>query len=832
MKKTIMLLLASLAVVMSGCGVAKEISKQVERTPGEIADYAGSDFVLVASQGSTELYLNPSTATIRWQDKASGTYHDTRVFDDSIGDETLKNDLITYYYSGSDADLYASSSSMDSYTYSVQNEGVTYEKIENGVKIVYSIGNNKVTYKDFPFRMTDARMQELIIPYCDEKDLRLLKKQYRQNMDTTWSRTSNANNPLAGLSADQLYTLFYEKAQYSFEELIVDNTEWEKLDELPERQKLTVPVDYYLDNGDLVANINTAEIEYNASFPLKSLTFLPYFLSSKSMDGYLFVPDGSGALIDFDNTKTKEYQFSSRFFNGDLLQTASTYSTTRATLMAPVFGMKEDDHAVLGIIESGAENATLSAYIKNSFNSIPYSRISLSFAIREDQSLASFVGATTNYTLRRLSTDYYADPIRIRYRWLSGDEADYSGMAASYREYLLENGGIKENAAEETAPMFVEFLGYTDAIKYFLGIPYKGKTVITDFEAAEAILKDMAEKGIRNIKVDYRGIANGGTLQRAAENVKIGSELGGKSGFSALLKTAESLGAEVFPDFQLQTVNTKKGLSKDKKAFFISGEMAQIYDFRLVSRKPDDEDKYPTFLVSPSYIADYVSNFSKSYGKLGTKNLASEDFFTFITADYKKDKNVSLTTASYEFDKAFETLSKDYRLMLSNPMYKAWAGTTYVTDLPFYGQGFKVVDHYVPFMEMVLSGSVTYSSERFNTNSYDMTDKLLKAVEYGSAIKFRFIGTDIGNLENTEESDVFMAEYSALSENAAELYAAYAAFYDKVKGARLISHDIIGNDDDHIVTTWSNGVKVYINYSDEETDIDGVTVAPMSYETR
>ncbi|MBO7335821.1 MAG: hypothetical protein J6U42_02665, partial [Lachnospiraceae bacterium] len=138
-------------------------------------------------------------------------------------------------------------------------------------------------------------------------------------------------------------------------------------------------------------------------------------------------------------------------------------------------------------------------------------------------------------------------------------------MAASYRDYLLERGGIKENPAEETAPMFVEVLGYTDAIKYFLGIPYKGKTVITDFDAAEAILKDMSEKGIKNIKVDYRGMANGGTLQRASEKVKIGSELGGKTGFDSLLKTAAGLGAEVFPDFQLQTVNTKKGLSKDKK---------------------------------------------------------------------------------------------------------------------------------------------------------------------------------------------------------------------------------------------------------------------------
>ncbi len=832
MRKLILILLASLTMAAVGCGKTAEEPKQTERTAGEAVTYTGNDLILVASDGDSELYLNPSNATLRWKNRVSGAYHDTRIFDPEASDDTLKNDLIAYYYTGTKSNPYASSASMDTYNFSVDRDGVTYEKIDNGVKVVYFIGNNKVTYKDFPYRITDERMQELVIQYLDDKELKALKKQFRQNMDTTWSRTSNENNPINGLGATQLYKIFYEKGHYTYDELLKDNTEWEKLDEMPQRQEITLAMDYALDGGDLVVSINTAEIAYNSDFPLKSLSVLPFFLSSKSQDGYLFVPDGPGALIDFDNTKIKEYQFTSRFYNGDVLQTASNYSTTNASLMAPVFGMKDGDHAVLGIIESGAEMATLSAYVKNSFNSVPYSRLSLSFAIREDQTLASYVNALTNFTLRRMNSDYFNGLIKIRYRFLEGDDASYSGMALAYREYLLKRNELKQNTAEEKAPLFVELLGYTDATKYFLGIPYKGKTVITDFKAAAEILEDMNARSIENIKVDYRGMANGGTLQRSAEKVSISSELGGKSGLKKLINKAEDAGNEIFPDFQLQTANTAKKLSKDKRAFFISGEVAQLYDFRLVSRKPDTEDEYPTFLISPLYIATYINNFSKSYSKLGIENLASEDYMTFITSESKKDNNMSLPHATTEFLEGYDTLAEKFRLMLSNPMSAAWKGVTYITDLPFTGLDLKVVDHYVPFIQMVLSGSITYSSERFNNNSYDMTEQIMKSIEYGSAPKFRFIGTDIGTLENTEENAIFMAEYSSLAENAAEVYKEYAAFYDKVRGARLTDHRFYNGNDKLVITTWSNGVKICLNYTDEEAKIDGISVAPLSYVIR
>lgn len=823
------LILASFAMVLAGCGKTAPVSKYVPREPGEAMEITGSGFQLIASGDETELYIDPSTVTLRWQDKKTGEYQDTRVFDSEVADSALKNDLVAYYYSGAESNRYSVVSNMDTLTYCVETGNLSYEKLDNGVRIVYSISNDKVTYKDFPAYISDERFQSLVVSHCSSKQKKILKSQYRQLNSGDWSRTTNKDNPLAGLSATALYEIFYETGEYTEEELRYDNELYDKLDEMPQRQDIELAMDYYLDGNDLMVHINTAEISYNDDFPLKSLSVLPYFLSSKENDGYLFIPDGSGALINLDNTKVKEYQFSSRYWNGDILQTSSKYATTNAYMTAPVYGIKTGNHAILGIIEEGAEVCTLSAYAKGTFNNVPYSRASLSFAIREDQSLANYNSAIVNYTLRRVSDDYYTGNITLRYKFLTGDKADYAGMAGAYRDQLISEGKIKINPSEETAPIFIEMLGAIDSTKYFLGIPYKGTTTVTDFAKATEILKDMNEKGVKNIFLDYVGLANGGMLQRSCESVNIMSQLGGKSGLLALNEFAQSIDASVYPNFQLQTANTTKRLSKDKRAFVISGAVAQIYDFSVISHTTVTDDDYPTYIITPTYMTDYINNFSKSYSKLGYTNLASEDLFTFISPNYKKDENLSITNAMPYYKAAIENLSNDYSLMLSNPISEAWAYIDYAEDIPSSGLNLKVMDAYVPFLQMVLSGNITYSTEIINNNSYDMTLDLYKAMEYGAALKFRVVGADTSILQNTKANDVFLAEYDTLSDIIKDLYAEYSDYYELVKGAYITDHELYAGDGSVAKTTFSNGVEIIFNYTDEAVTVGQTKVEPKSY---
>ena len=824
-------------LILGGCGEkVQDEPLFTERTPGEPADYSGSEFISLAQGDTMELLLNPDQATLRWQNMETGDYLDTRLMDAESGDTTLKSDVVASFFNGGTRNdsMYNTYDSMNSYQYGIETDGVAFEQLDNGVRIVYTLGSDTITYEFFPYRITDERINELVLQYLDDTQMQAFEMQYRQlTSDNSWVRRTSEDSPLAGMAANQLYDIFYNIGTYTFEELEADNTEWDRLDEMPEVQEIVLAMDYYLEGDDLVVYVNAGEIAYNEDYPLRTLDILPYFVSTQETDGYMFVPDGSGALIDLDSTKTREYQFTSRYWGGDVLQNAETYSSTTPYMSLPVFGMKTSDYAVFGIIEEGAEVATLNAYINGSYNNQPYSRLSLSFAIRESQNLGSFVSALVNYSQRKASTDTYKGEIKLRYSFLTGEDASYSGMAKTYQNYLVENGTFTAAEPEENAPIFLQLLGAVDVEKYLAGIPYDGIEALTTFDEAETILKELTDRGVKNMKIEYSGVANNGINQSGVEKVSIMSELGGRSGLQELAQYAESIGSEVYPEIKLQTTNLGKGLARANRSFFISGKTAEIYNFDPVEHMPyltqQELEVFHTYIVSPVYLTTYLSNFTDSYNKLGLGKLASSDFMTFFSANYENNANFSISNAIPAYEESLSRIAAQNTLRLSNPSSLAYSQVDYLVDIPMENSGLRVLDASVPFTQMVLSGYKTYSTENLNQDSYDASTEVMKAIETGSALKFRLMADETSVLENTSLSNVFAAEYEMWKDLIGTYYQAYEEFYELVKGATLISHEYVDEERQLVYTEWSNGVTVKLNYGDESAVIEGTTVPAASY---
>ncbi|HWT73433.1 MAG TPA: DUF5696 domain-containing protein [Mobilitalea sp.] len=126
---------------------------------------------------------------------------------------------------------------------------------------------------------------------------------------------------------------------------------------------------------------------------------------------------------------------------------------------------------------------------------------------------------------------------------------------------------------------------------------------------------------------------------------------------------------------------------------------------------------------------------------------------------------------------------------------------------------------------MVLDGCITYSSDYINTDSQEVWDSVMKAVETKSALKFRFMASETSVLKKTTANDVFTAEYSVWKDIVGEYYEAYNEFYQKVRDAQIVKHEIVGSNSENVIVTYSNGVKVLLNYSDETAVIDGVSIA-------
>ena len=99
-------------------------------------------------------------------------------------------------------------------------------------------------------------------------------------------------------------------------------------------------------------------------------------------------------------------------------------------------------------------------------------------------------------------------------------------------------------------------------------------------------------------------------------------------------------------------------------------------------------------------------------------------------------------------------------------------------------------------------------------------------------MKFTFTYRDSSLLNKTEQQDLFAVDYSYWKDLIPEIYAEYERFYEQVKDASIVAHELFEKDDNLRIITYSNGVKVYINYGDEPAVIDGVSVEALDYQIK
>ena len=803
----------------------------------EVESIKGNGFLDIATGETMKLQLHPRTATIRWYNMETETYCDTNLSNDknltSIKDNE-KSDAIVTYYSGTNSNLYQTSSSYDTFSMGVDRKQFSYQYIDNGIRVIYALGDNSITYKNFPKYISNERMQEFVLQYLTPVEQELLEKNYYRHMTNgTWARSSNKDAPLGPMEVTELYKYFYETGSYTMEELYTDLEACEeKEEEYPSNLTISFAIDYTLDGDELVVSVDTSKIESDEDHPIRSINLLPYFLTSNTMgeeeeEGYMFVPDGSGSLIYIDSKKTTETNYTASYFGGDKLVDAETYKAGEQNMMLPVFGMKTNNSTVFAVIENGAEIATLSTYINGSIKSEAYSKMNISFDIRPQMIMST--DSAEAFNVFKVSDDVYDEDITLRYYWLGAD-ADYVDMANCYREYLEENGELTAEAEEEEAPFFIEVLGVTDKTKYMLGFPYEGKQVMTTFDEAKEILSELNASGVKNVKLIYSGMLNGGMNQRSLTNgVSFASDLGGSKAFKNLVEYAESIGAEVYPNLMMQSAYTKKGLSGSNAAYNIVNAMAKIYKFDPVLEKVSTETSYPNILVNPNYITEYLADAKASYEKkVGLTTLASSDLMSYLGTNYR-DEHVAMGTADDIYESAAAELSDGMSLMLSNPISEAYAYSTYLTDIPVTDGGTRILDASVPFVQLVLDGYKTYSTEAMNQQTTDIQVDFMRAIETKSAPKFTLIYRDSADLEGTSQENLFTVDYKFWKDSLGTYYAEYQEFYEAVKGAEIEAHELFEKDENLRVVTYSNGVKIYFNYSDLDEKIDGVSVPAFSY---
>jgi hypothetical protein len=800
----------------------QDSSEQAAHSSGAAAVAALESMTLAAENKALALYYSPKTTEIAVSNKKDGTVWFSNPQDrendgkaSGMNKSMLSSQLLLNF-----SDKTGKPQQYNNFNQSVEYEQFEIEKLGDGLKILYTIGEKLRGVEQIPKFISEERFQTLILDKIkDEKKKKDVQSRF--NLDENSKLYERRDSALKGMALTKtLRTL--EEIGYGEEEMEVDR----KNSDAVSQASFVIPVTYRLEEDQLVVNVSAENI-HNKGFYLHSIAVLPYFGAAGTKDqGYMFVPDGSGSLIHLNNNKLTAYGYNVPLYGTDSVNLPKKQVPSGLTARLPVFGMKKNDAGFVAIVENGDGIGRIEADVSGRANS--YNSVFSSYEITDSDALA-LTGFWMQQSVPKFQDKPYNGDITVRYGFLQEKEASYSGMASFYRSYLIKKHGLAKLQEQEQIPFNVELIGGIPAKKFFLGIPYSSYRPLTTFSQAQDILKQLQADGIRNIKVRYTGWFNGGLNHKIPSSVSVDSKLGGKKGLAELQDFAGRNGITLYPDVSFMRVLQDKGDFKPKRdaSRTMNGVVATVHPYDLASYFKLTYLE-PTYPLSPARLPVVVDKFITGYNKLGQNGLSLHDMGDELNSDFNTKNVLTREESKKAVEEQLAKLDAYPNLMVSGGNAYTLPYVDSVVNAPLENSGYNLTDQSVPFYEMALHGYIDYAGEALNLSDEQNTRyHVLKSLETGSGLYFTWFYEKPSVVKETEFDYLYSASYQNWMDEAKLAYDEVNNMLSRVRTQIIKDHQML--EAGVYQTTYEDGTTIVVNYNDYAVNVGGAAVEAMGY---
>lgn len=494
--------------VLAGCAPsAQQAAREAALIPEGTRenDPNGTGYQPMAETADLRLDINPDTTAFRITVKQTGY-----VWESSAGSGADGGDQAMLSVSYMDASGVAHY--MDTFNDSVKKGQFDIAKTDKGVKIAYSLGEIAAAYYA-PVILQEERY----LRYTEgmsTADQRLMKQLYslidlnsysgsdRQAMESKYPQAKEGRIYVLTPNMQKSIRLRLHEALksvgYTEEDRVADAEYGGELVRSATPQFHLV-IYLELDGDSLVVRMPTEELYYASAFPMETLRGSAEFRPNRPSRWIL-----SGSPTGRDpswNSATGKAACRSMPCGYTVrivpyrpvkrpLKTrwrCSRYSVARWKTATGFLTVVEEGDALATVTASpGGDTARPYAYA--------------SFAVLQQAKIETL---STNengnsYFITHQSAPYEGE-YRLRCHFLTGDDASYSGMAAWYRQQLLSG---KQPLGTEGFPLYLSFLGEADVEKNILGVTVKEQMLLTSFDEAGSIAKELREPGCRGYAGD------------------------------------------------------------------------------------------------------------------------------------------------------------------------------------------------------------------------------------------------------------------------------------------------------------------------------------------
>lgn len=549
--------------------------------------------------------------------------------------------------------------------------------------------------------------------------------------------------------------------------------------------------------------------EDDPNFRLGQVQLYPFLGATRggSVPGYMVLPDGTGSLVRFADTTRARNMFYGRYYGPDLgviaYQPYNPRVITASPISYPVFGMVhgEGQHAFLSVVERGAAYGELQAHpagiITNFnflYNAFVYNQTYFQATNR------SGAGVTT------VQAQPNAFDAVVHYRFLTGEQADYVGLAHSYQRYLLDHNLLRRNDYPNPAiGMRLEFLG-GDKEPSLLGSRFVPMTTLAQMGEILAGLQ------IANPEVILYGWQPYGATSMPPATLTLESGLGGLDELNALAGQIAGGGGHfsLYLDPQAALWNEPGYSARNDLAMAITDVNIEGYS------------RFPTYYFTLDALRQRYPPLAASVAAHSNTGLALDGIGSMLYGDYRGGQQLDREAAIAAYQSLLA--GTPVRLGFYRPNDYAYFLAEAYYDMPLGDNGYIYTTEAVPFLPIVLAGYVPYYGGPLNFSSNRQND-LLQHVEYGIYPSYFLTSAPTSDMLNTPSAWTFYtSSYAQWGEQIRDTYAWMNALLGPVRGQEIVAHEQL--DRDVYATTYANGRQIIVNYGDRPFMRGALTVEP------
>jgi len=610
------------------------------------------------------------------------------------------------------------------------------------------------------------------------------------------------------------------------------------------KYSIDIPVEVVInDDGTFSATVHSDQIQENnpetigqeTGYQLINIHLLENMgATSYDDEGMIIVPDGSGAVINYNNGTTAgdNNTYEAKVYGEDLAvgKLFAGAITERVTMPVMATINKTDNSGLVMIATDGDAYAVEHAMVTGQ-NVTDLNACWFEFVMRTTDKY--FMGNGNEPLTVYEANGIKAGDVTVKYYPIYGDDLSYKDAVNVYRDYLTGTVGVTKKTTKNSAPFYLTLYGGTVKTQSVMGFPVDIQTAATTYSDALKIVQELEQNEVKDMKITYEDFNEAGIVGNIASEFQYSGLLGGKSEYEKFKNYVTSSSYDLFPSCDIMefyksgngysfTLNSSKQITK---------AYATQTPFELAFGLPH-LTKATWTILSPYYFTDIFNKLAKSFTEEKAGGISLNQASWLLYSDFSRENadgrsyfvredTINILKEGYQ-----KLRDSGLKIMEESPNQYVIRYADQIKDVPLYSSNYDIFDYDIPFVEMVLHGLVPYTTKAIN-KSADADELRMLALVTGTPIHYEMMYNNPNKFADSEYDVLYYTNHQGWLDRSIKEYSLFKDIISQVSDEQITDYEHIS--DTEMRSTFSNGTTIYINLGTGEIKVNNESYYAKDY---